>query len=211
MALFDLKIRKAGLIDLDNIMQVESEAWPVEARAPRDKFEERLRTFPEGVFLALLNESIVGVTTSQIINYDPKNPPSSWTEITADGHISDTHREWGNAIYVVSLGVSPRGRPEGKGIGVGSKLLEQQKKLVLELGLDYLVLSARVPGYDSFCKKNGPIDIEKYVKLRREDGQAEDIELRFYERAGLKQVKICPNTMDDKESRNYGVMMEWKP
>ncbi len=210
MADFNLEIRKATPKDLDNIMRVESEAWPVEARAPRDKFEERLIVFSDGVFLAILNKEIVGVTTSQIINYDPNTPPSSWTEITGDGHITDTHREWGNAIYVVSLGVSPRGRPEGKGIGVGTALLERQKKLALELGLDYLVLSARVPGYDSFCKKLGNISIDKYVKLKREDGQLEDIELRFYERAGLRQVKICPNTMDDKESRNYGVMMEWK-
>lgn len=206
----NLVIRNAITKDLDNIMKVEEEAWPIEARAPRDKFLERLLVFPKGFFLALLNEEIVGVTTSQVINYDPKNPPSSWTEITGDGHISETHNPKGNAVYVVSLGVSPKGRPEGKGIGVGTKLLEMQKELVKYLGLNYLVLSARVSGYDSFCKKHGNIDIEKYVSLRRPDSLPEDMELRFYERAGLRQIKICPNTMDDIESRNYGVMMEWK-
>ena len=207
---YKLEIRNASTTDLDAIMKVEKQAWPVEARASGDKFRERLIVFPPGVFIAVLNNEIVGVTTSQRINYDPKNPPSSWTEITADGHISDSHNPKGNAIYVVSLGVSPKGRPGGKGIGVGTALLERQKQLSRELGLQYLVLSARVPGYDSYCKAKGNIDIGTYVELRRQDSLPEDIELRFYERAGLRQVKICPNTMDDKQSKNYGVMMEWK-
>ncbi len=206
----EIKIRNANQEDLDYIVMVEEEAWPIESRAPRSKFEERLHVFSKGFFVALLNDKIVGVTTSQIINYDPENPPSSWTEITADGHISESHNSKGNALYVVSLGVSPRGRPEGKGIGVGSSLLERQKQLTKQLGLKYLVLSARTPGYDNFCKTHGGIDIETYVNLRREDHLPEDIELRFYERAGLRKVKICPNTMDDRESRNYGVMMELK-
>ncbi|MBS3171247.1 GNAT family N-acetyltransferase [Candidatus Woesearchaeota archaeon] len=208
--IYGLEIRNVKSNDLDAIMRVENEAWPIEARAPKEKFEERLKVFPNGFFIAVLNDEIVGVTTSQIIKYNPKNPPNSWTEITGDGHISESHNPNGKAVYVVSLGVSPKGRPEGKGIGVGTALLERQKQLTKELGKEYLVLSARVPSYDSFCKTRGNIPIEVYVNLRRNDGLPEDIELRFYERAGLKQVKICPNTMDDAESRNYGVMMEWK-
>ena len=119
--------------DLDAVMQIEEEAWPIEARAPRNKFEERLKVFPLGFKVAALNCKIVGVTTSQIIYYDPKNPPSSWTEITNDGHISETHKENGNALYVVSIGVSPRGKPDGRSIGVGTKLLESQKLLVKDL------------------------------------------------------------------------------
>src|SRR3989338_9304438 len=208
--IYGLEIRNVKSNDLDAIMRVENEAWPIEARAPKEKFEERLKVFPNGFFIAVLNDEIVGVTTSQIIKYNPKNPPNSWTEITGDGHISESHNPNGKAVYVVSLGVSPKGRPEGKGIGVGTALLERQKQLTKELGKEYLVLSARVPSYDSFCKTRGNIPIEVYVNLRRNDGLPEEIELRFYERAGLKQVKICPNTMDDAESRNYGVMIEWK-
>ncbi len=206
----NITIRQASIRDLDNIMKVEEEAWPIEAMASIDKFRERLRVFPPGFFVAVLDGEIVGTTTSQIINYDPKNPPSSWTEITNDGRISETHKINGNAIYVVSLGVSPKGRPNGKGIGVGTALLEKQKQLARELGKEYLVLSARVPGYHNFCKRKGNVLIEDYVNYKREDGLPEDMELRFYERAGLKQKKICPNTMDDAESRNYGVMMEWE-
>ncbi len=210
MVVYDVKIRNANSADLDAIMQVEKEAWPIEARASRSKFRERLMVFPPGVFVAVLNNEVVGVTTSQIIMYDPKNPPNSWTEATNDGNISGTHNQGGNAIYVVSLGVSPRGRPGKKGIGVGTALLERQKQLAKELEKECLVLSARVPGYNSFCENKGNVPIQDYVNYRREDGLPEDMELRFYERAGFKQVKICPNTMDDVESRNYGVMVEWK-
>lgn len=205
-----IEIRNARKEDLDSVLLVEEEAWPEEARAPRTKFEERLKTFPEGFFVAFLNDKIVGATTSQIINYDPKNPPNSWTEITADGHISRTNNPKGNCIYVVSLGVSPNSRINGKSPGIGTKLLEQQKNLTKELNLNYLVLSSRVPGYDLYYRQNKEIPIDIYISLNRDDKLPVDKELRFYQRLGLRPVKICPNTMDDKESRNYGVIMEWK-
>ena len=202
-------IRNVAKNDLDAVLKVEEEAWPPETRAPREKFEERLNVFFRGFFVAELNGEIVGVTTSQIFKYDPKNPPSSWTEATADGNISKTHNLNGNAIYVVSLGVSPRGRPDGKGLGVGSALLERQKQLAKEFNLGYLLLCSRVPEYDKYCREQKEIPIKEYVNLRR-DGLPLDKELRFYERLGLRQVKISPNAMEDLESRNYGVMMEWE-
>ena len=54
------------------------------------------------------------------------------------------------------------------------------------------------------------ISIEDYVKLRRQDQELLDSELRFYTRNSLRLMKIMPNYMeDDKESRNFGAIMVW--
>jgi len=196
-----MEIRNTREDELDKVVKLENTIWPEGTRASREKFENRLRIFPQGFFSAFRNNEMIGVSTSEIINYDPQNPPISWESITDNGFIRDTHNSSGNALYVVSIGAISRS-------GAGSALLQAQKKLKQELNLQYLVLGARIPGYDAYCRENGDIPIQDYVILKREDGELLDPELRFYTRNGLSISKIMPNYMeDDKESRNFGAIV----
>jgi len=197
-------IRNASEIDLEDVVGLENEIWPEGTRAPREKFESRLKIFPEGFFLAYLNGELIGVSTSEIISYNPLNPPKSWESITDNGYLKQTHRPNGNALYVVSVGAKSRS-------GGGSALVQAQKELAQRLNLGFLVLGARIPAYGEYCADNKEIYIEDYARLRREDGQHLDSELRFYTRNGLELTKIMPNYMeDDAESRNYGAIMMWQ-
>ena len=199
-----INIRNAKSEDMSYVMQVEEEAWPEEIRATEEKFQSRFNVFPKGFFLAELEDKgVVGVSTSEIINYSSEEPPLSWEEITDNGYIKKTHTPEGNALYVVSLGVSPR----GSGQGVGSQLVEAQKNLVRELGLDYLVLGARAPQFHKYPE----LGIEAYLAKKNDKGEPLDPEIRFYSRLGLEVVKPVLNYMDeDPESRDYGVVMVWK-
>lgn len=186
---------------LDKVVELESKIWPEGTRAPREKFESRLRVFPNGFFVAFKDDEMIGVSTSEIITYDPANPPASWEAITDNGRIRNTHNPDGDALYVVSVGGISRS-------GAGSALIKAQIELSQRLKLRCLILGARIPGYDSYCKEHGNTKIEDYAMLTREDGQLLDPELRFYTRNGLRLLKIIPNYMeDDRESRNYGAIM----
>ena len=197
-------IRNAKEQNLNEIVELENEIWPEGTRATRDKFESRLKLFQQGFFLAYKNGNIIGASTSEKIDYNPLNLPKSWEQITDNGYIKATHNPEGNAIYVVSIGAKSRS-------GGGSALVKAQKKLVEKLGLKYLVLGARIPGYNDYTIKKGEISIEEYVQLKRDDGEILDSELRFYTRNGLKLIKIAPNYMeDDNESKNYGAIMVWQ-
>lgn len=200
----DIKIRNAKENDLDEVIRLENEIWPEGTRASREKFESRLKIFPQGFFLAYKNGGLIGVSTSEIIFYNPENPPTSWEGITNNGFIEKTHNPDGNALYVVSAGAISRS-------GGGSALISAQKNLIQKLNLKFLVLGARIPGYDEYCRTMGNVDIDQYVKKTREDGQLLDPELRFYTRNGLKIFKIMPDYMgDDKQSGNYGAIMIWE-
>lgn len=200
-----IEIKNAHIKDLDLIVRLENSIWPEGTRATADKFKKRLEIFPKGFFLASKNGSLIGASTSEVIYYDPKNPPRSWEEITDRGYIEKTHNPQGNALYVVSVGAISRS-------GGGSALLTAQKELVRNLNLRFLVLGARIPGYNDYCVNNKEINIEDYVKLKRKDNESLDPELRFYTRNGLSLHKIIPDYMeDDKESRNYGAIMVWTP
>ena len=196
--------RNAEKKDLNEIVQLENEIWPEGTRATRNKFESRLRIFPQGFFLAYKNNQLIGVSTAEIIEYDEKNPPKSWEFISDNGYITNTHNPKGNALYVVSIGAKSRS-------GGGSALLQEQKRLTEKLNLKFLVLGARIPGYDEYCRNGKEIKIEEYARLKRSDNELFDSELRFYTRNGLKLWKIMLNYMgDDKESRNYGAIMVWE-
>jgi len=199
-----IKIRNATVEDLDEIIRLENQIWPESSRAPREKFETRLKMFSQGFFIAYDEKrGLLGVSTSEIVNYNPKNPPTSWEDITDNGWIVRTYIPNGNALYVVSVGSISRS-------GGGSALVQAQKKLAKKLALNYLVLGSRIPGYNKYCEQNGEIAIEDYVKLVREDGEMFDPELRFYIRNGLGLRKVVQRYMlDDEESREFGAIMDW--
>ncbi len=200
----EIYIRNAGIEDLLLIIGLENKIWPPGTQASKKKFEKRLSIFQQGFFLAFRNNELIGVSTSQIIHYSTESMPKNWEIATDNGFIEKTHNPKGNALYIVSLGAVSRS-------GAGSALLSRQKELVKSVGLQYLVLGARIPGYDEYCRNIREIPVEQYTSIKRQDGQLYDDELRFYVRNGLKIEKIVQNFMeDDSESRNYGIIMTWE-
>ena len=190
---------------LDDVVAVEKSAWPPELQASKEKFEARFNLFPEGFFVAKKDGKIVGVSTSEITTYSGA-VDKTWDEITDNGIIQGTHDPKGEGLYVVSVGVSP----DAQGGGVGGRLVNAQKELTERLGLKYLYLGARMPGYDAYCKKNGDVSPEEYLKIKNEKGDTLDPEIRFYERQGLHSAKIIPNFEPDVQSRDHGVVMLWE-
>ena len=190
---------------LDKVMEVERSAWPPELQASKPKFESRFNIFPEGFFVVRLEGKIKGVTTSQITAYD-RFSNRTWDETTDNGMIEKTHNPHGNALYVVSVGVDIN----SQGMGVGSKLVQSQIELAKAWGLKYLFLGARIPDYDVYCKQNGDVSVEDYLKIKNEKGDTLDPEIRFYQRQGLSPAKIIPNFEPDPQSRDFGVVMLWE-
>ncbi len=51
-----------------------------------EKFRQHLRLFPEGQFMALDAETVVGTSTNMRLDIDLNNhSPKSWAEVTNDG------------------------------------------------------------------------------------------------------------------------------
>lgn len=191
---------------LDQVVVVEKAAWPPELQASREKFEKRFDIFPQGFFAYELDGKLVGVTTSEITNYNGAID-KTWDEITDNGMIEGTHNPNGEGLYVVSVGVSP----DAQGGGVGGKLVQAQKELTERLGLKYLYLGARMPGYNVYCEQNGELPALEYLRLAGGSPvQTHDPEIRFYQRQGLEWTKLVPNFEPDPESRDFGVVMMWQ-
>lgn len=191
---------------LDAVAAIEKEIWPAteSLQAPKEKFESRAAIFPEGFLLISTPQlGLAGVSTAEIIDYNPEHPPISWEEITDNGWIRNTHNPNGDALYLVSVGAK-------SGFGVGTKLVQEQINLAKKLNLKYLVLGARIPEYHQYHQQHPQTSINEYLSLEKE-GKPYDPEIRFYSRCGLKVKKIIPNYMeDDPESEHYGAIMVWE-
>jgi len=200
----NIKIRQAKIEDIPQILQVEKAAWGEERAATFEMFESRIKTFPQGNLVALVDNKIVGVVSTQIMNYDLEKNAFTWYEATDNGYIKKTHNQKGDTLYGVDLSVHPLYQNKG----IGTKLMVSVGKLIVKYNLKRGLLGARVPHYYKYADK---IKIEDYVKIN--DKKRADIppdpELVFYQRLGLKIVKIIPNYFKDPESLNYGVLLVW--
>lgn len=200
-----LEIRCARENDIAKLIRVDREAflddWPKELLLTEDYFKTWLEVFPEGFFVASLDDKPVGYAAVEIIEHNIENPIPSWYKATDNGFIRRTHNPSGNTVYGVSIAVSRRCSI----IRVGKKLMESAiKKFIRNRNLRYGVVGSRVPGYYKAAKQ---MTIEEYVYAKRRNRQAIDPLVAFYQRCGFRIVKILPNYIEDPFSQNYGVLM----
>jgi ribosomal protein S18 acetylase RimI-like enzyme len=199
-----IKIRKATIKDIPQILEVEKAAWEEEKAATREMFESRIKTFPEGTLVALIDKKIVGVIVTEIINYNSQDSALSWYEVTDNGFIAKTHNPKGDTLYGVDLSVHPSYQNKG----IGKKLLANISKLAIQYNLKQGVLGSRIPNYNKFADK---IKVEDYVKInnyqKNEKNIPPDPELSLYRKCGFRIIKIIPEYFKDPESLNYGVLL----
>ena len=203
--------------DLAEIDRVEKNTWPADWQAPKEKFAARISKFPQGVFGIFEDGKLVGVTTSMRISFDPNKIDGyhkTWDEITGNGFIT-THEPDGNILYVVSVGV----QNESQGKGYGQQLVTKQFELAKKLGCKYLMLGARLPKFreslsgqginpDSLSTTELRQKAQEYLDSKRDDGLKQEPEIRFYEKCGLKVLKLTdPDFGPDPESCGFGVIM----
>jgi ribosomal protein S18 acetylase RimI-like enzyme len=198
-----VKISEATIGDIDEIIEVEKKAWPEGGAATREQFEKRIKIFNEGVIIAKISGKVVGVVAGELIQSSYLNKESiSWSSITDNGYIENSHDPKGDALFGIDLSVDPSYRNRA----IGRKLLLQIGRMAVKRNLKCGILGARMPDYYKHSKK---VSAKDYIDFRDTTGQLVDKELRFYERSGLKFLKVIPNYFPDRESLNYGVLCVW--
>lgn len=200
----EVLVRPADIEDLDNLVKVENEAWPEEQAFTKDHFEAHLEIFQNfpGIQVAVVDNEIAGIGVAEILEYDLDNPIPSWYLVTDDGFLRKTHNPAGNVLYGVSLSVSPR----FSSAGVGRKIIEAAKNIVVQYHLERFILGSRVP---RFHRYHTHLSIEEYVYSKK-GSRFLDPEIEFYNKCGLEIVKILPDYFEDPMSLNYGVLVSWE-
>ncbi|MFM1892471.1 MAG: hypothetical protein RLZ44_1548 [Pseudomonadota bacterium] len=163
----------------------------------------QLNNFPEGQFVAVVDEQVVGYCATFRVSEAVGLKPHGWTEITGNGYASrhDPHGDW---LYGMEVCVDP----DYRGYRIGQRLYNERKALCQRLGLKGIVFAGRLPTAARRAKKFG--GVENYVELVKEKKQRDPV-LSFQLRNGFEVLGVIPHYLDvDQQSLGYGIHLAWR-
>ncbi len=191
--------------DFEELIKIQSECFPPpfpeELWWNREQLANHVSLFPEGTICVEVNGELAGSITSLCVDFDPAKPQHSWAEATDDGYIRN-HQQNGNTLYVVDISI----RPKYRKFGLGKWMMQALYGLVIEKKLDRLLGGGRIPGYHQVAEI---MIAEEYVQ-KVLIGEQNDPVISFLLKCGRSPIAVVENYLEDEESHNYGVLMEWK-
>lgn len=198
-------IRNYTKNDFDQLITVQKEAFP--PPFPEDllwnteQLTNHVSLFPEGALCVEIDEKIAGSITGLLVQWANGDEDHSWAEITDNGYIRN-HDPEGNTLYIVDICISPSYRK----LGLGKWMMQAMYETVVQLGLERLLGGGRMPGYHLH---SADMSIYQYAEKVLQ-GELKDPVISFLLRCGRTPVKPVANYLEDEESLNYGMLMEWK-
>jgi len=118
----DYQIRQASLQDIDAICLVEKSAFPPHRQASSETLVNRMKLFPEGFYVILYKDKIVGFSTALLTDdlrsLEALNPPDN-----------QLHQPQGNTYYLRSVGIMSEHQRKGFGKALIEKQLENARGL----------------------------------------------------------------------------------
>lgn len=171
---------------------------------PAAAFRHHLTIFPEGQFVALLDERVIGFTVSMLYPFDPANPLLEPWYITIDEgwcYKHDPASEW---MYGVESSVHPDFRSRG----VGGKLMEARYAVARDLNLRGMIAGSGLISYQENVEKFGEIAPHEYIQGVVE-GRFYDTNLTKQLKKGFRPVAPIPNYLEDPNTLGWGAFMAW--
>nr|WP_106784972.1 GNAT family N-acetyltransferase [Lysinibacillus timonensis] len=198
-------IRNYEVKDFDELIDIQAECFPPpfpsELWWNKEQLINHVTLFPAGALCVEIDGKVVSSLTSVCVNFDPSHPNHTWAEATDDGYITN-HNPNGNTLYIVDISV----RPNFRSLGLGKIMMQSMYHVVIENNLDRLLGGGRMPGFHRYANQ---LSANEYIKAVT-SGQIHDPVISFLLRCGRMPIAIVENYLDDEESKNYGVLMEWK-
>lgn len=198
-------VRNYTFDDFDDLYTIQQESFPPPFPADllwnKQQILNHVSLFQEGALCVEINGQVIGSMTTLLVSFDPQHPLHTWDEITDNGYIQN-HNPHGNTLYVVDIGV----RPAYRRLQIGKLLMQSMYDLVIYKNLDRLLGGGRMPGFEKAATE---MSAEHYVQAVL-SGKRKDPVLSFLLRCGRTPVALVPDYLEDEESLNYGLLMEWK-
>ncbi|MCC5792753.1 MAG: GNAT family N-acetyltransferase [Legionellaceae bacterium] len=198
-----LIVRNARLTDIPAIRKLVSTAYPATIdNYPPNAIRGHINHFPQGQFVVVYEQQIVGYCATFKISGDIALKPHTWNEITGYGFAS-RHDPHGDYLYGMEVCVHPQYR----GLRIGNRIYTARKRLCQEEGLKGIVFGGRLPGYARRLKQYP--NIEDYVAAVC-NKDIRDPVLSFQLRNQFELIGILEGYLpEDKQSKAYAAHLLW--
>lgn len=197
-----LLIRLARPDDIPAIRELERKVYPSMSRYSAEVLLGQMNNFPEGQFVAVFDDKVVGYACAIRMGIKAVQP-HSWREVSGEG-FGHTHDPIGEFLYGIDTFVDPAFR----GLRIAHRFHQQRKKLCQHLRLKGIVFGARLPSLQKKLKKGE--SVAAYVEAVRQKRQR-DSYLSFYLRHGFEVISVLADYLpQDKESLGHAVLLQWQ-
>lgn len=198
-----LEIRNARAKDIRGIAGLVRRVYDDMPAYTHGEIRGQINNFPEGCFVALLDDEVVGYCATMQIAETLAFQEHDWDEITGNG-FGSRHDPTGDWLYGYEMCVDPKVR----GVRIGRRLYEERRALAEENDLTGIVFAGRMPNYKRNKRKvAGPDDYLEQVIA----GKLHDPVLRFQLANGFEPERVMKNYLpEDKKSEANAVMMVWR-
>ena len=198
-----LEIRNARAKDIRGIAGLVRRVYDDMPAYTHGEIRGQINNFPEGCFVALLDDEVVGYCATMQIAETLAFQDHDWDEITGNG-FGSRHDPTGDWLYGYEMCVDPKVR----GVRIGRRLYEERRALAEENDLTGIVFAGRMPNYRRNKRKvAGPDDYLEQVIA----GKLHDPVLRFQLANGFEPERVMKNYLpEDKKSEANAVMMVWR-
>lgn len=188
----------------DDLEKIELACFPManpEDLLTADDIRAYARTFPDGYFVAFVDDRPVGMGAGIFLDFDFDNPQHSIAEITGE-HQCGNHDPDGDWYYGTDMTV----HPEFRGKGIGRLLYDRRKQFVRERNKRGIVAGGSLPGYFHH-KTEMPIDeyVDKVVS-----GDLSDPTLTFQLSNGFEVRGLLENYIEDEADDGWAALIVWE-
>jgi GNAT superfamily N-acetyltransferase len=165
-----------------------------------EHFAAQYEIFPQGQFVALIEDRVVGQGSGFYIDFDFDHANHSFSEICA-GFYFTRHSPNGAYYYGADISV----HPDFRGRGIGRRIYDARKELVRLTKRRGIVAGGLIPGYAAYKAAISP---HAYVD-RVVAGELQDNTLSFQLAMGFEVRGLIPNYLEDSASDNWATLIVW--
>jgi len=163
-------------------------------------FLKHCELFPEGNFVALVNNRVVGLGSGFLIDFDFDHPDHTFLEIIANGYYTN-HDPNGDYYYGGDISVHPDYRCRG----IGKMLYDARQNIVKQLNRKGIVAGGLIP---DFANHKDKMSVNQYVDAVVA-GELYDSTLSFQLKSGFVVRGLLENYIEDSASDNWSTLIIW--
>ncbi|GAB4236360.1 MAG: bifunctional GNAT family N-acetyltransferase/carbon-nitrogen hydrolase family protein [Chlamydiales bacterium] len=198
----ELQVRPAKIKDISEIITLSSKVYGKQDEYTSSELRGQISHFPEGQFVAVYKDKIVGYCSSIIVKEKQALSKHTWNGITGNGY-GTTHNPKGDYLYGIDVFVDATLRR----MRIGQRFYQERKNLCKYLRLKGIVFAGRMPLLRKKIKQVGTP--EKYLEEVQEN-KIRDPVFNFQIREGFEVLGILKNyNPTDKESLGHALHMVW--
>ncbi|GIU91824.1 MAG: N-acetyltransferase GCN5 [Acidimicrobiia bacterium] len=184
--------------------ELERQAFPTadpEHLLSEEDFRAYARIFPEGVFVALDGDRVVGQGAGIFLDFDFDHPQHTIAEITGE-HQCGNHDPDGDWYYGTDIVVHPDYRRRG----IGRRLYELRKDLVRRHNKRGIIAGGHMPG---FAQHKHAMSAAEYVE-KVAAGELYDPTLTFQIENGFRIRGVLENYLPNEETDGWAALIVWE-